>query len=60
MPNMTLPVSKELKDMIDKHPEINRSEVARRSFMEKLTDLEFLEELNSLLSRAYWIENEFE
>ena len=43
MPNMTLSVSKELKDMMDKHPEINWSEVARQSFREKLTDLEFLE-----------------
>ncbi|MBS3816808.1 MAG: hypothetical protein KGY76_04520 [Candidatus Thermoplasmatota archaeon] len=47
MPNMTLSVSKELKDMMDKHPEINWSEVARQSFREKLTDLEFLEEFKS-------------
>ncbi|MFW6048383.1 MAG: hypothetical protein ACOC87_03730, partial [Candidatus Natronoplasma sp.] len=40
-------VSKELKDMMDKHPEINWSEVARQSFREKLTDLEFLEEFKS-------------
>lgn len=33
--------------MIDKHPEINWSEVARQSFREKLTDLEFLEEFKS-------------
>ncbi len=47
MPNMTLSVPKELKDMMDKHPEINWSEVARQSFREKLTDLEFLEEFKS-------------
>ena len=47
MPNMTLSLSKELKDMMDKHPEINWSEVARQSFREKLTDLEFLEEFKS-------------
>jgi len=47
MPNMTLSISKELKDMMDKHPEINWSEVARQSFREKLTDLEFLEEFKS-------------
>ncbi|MFW6064083.1 MAG: hypothetical protein ACOC8Y_00750 [Candidatus Natronoplasma sp.] len=47
MPNMTLSVSKELKDMMDKHLEINWSEVARQSFREKLTDLEFLEEFKS-------------
>ncbi len=47
MPNMTLSIPKELKDMIDKHPEINWSEVARQSFREKLTDLEFLEEFKS-------------
>ena len=44
---MTLSIPKELKDMIDKHPEINWSEVARQSFREKLTDLEFLEEFKS-------------
>lgn len=32
---------------MDKHPEINWSEVARQSFREKLTDLEFLEEFKS-------------
>jgi len=47
MPNMTLSLSKELKDMMDKYPEINWSEVARQSFREKLTDLEFLEEFKS-------------
>ena len=47
MPNMTLSVSKELKYMMDKHPEINWSEVARQSLREKLTDLEFLEEFKS-------------
>ena len=47
MPNMTLSLYKELKDMMDKHPEINWSEVARQSFREKLTDLEFLEEFKS-------------
>ncbi len=30
--------------MMDKHPEINRDEVTKQSFREKLTDLEFLEE----------------
>lgn len=47
MSNMTLSVPKELKDMMDEHPEINWSEVARQSFREKLTDLEFLEEFKS-------------
>jgi|GEM_PF-527291 len=44
---MSLFVSKKLKDMMDKHPEINWSEVARQSLREKLTDLEFLEEFKS-------------
>jgi len=47
MTNMTLSVPKKLKDMMDKHPEINWSEVARQSFREKLIDLEFLEEFKS-------------
>jgi len=47
MPNMTLSLYKELKDMMDKHPEINWREVARQSYREKLTDLEFLEEFKS-------------
>lgn len=47
MTNMTLSVPKELKNMMDRHPEINWSEVARQSFREKLVDLEFLEEFKS-------------
>jgi len=47
MTNMTLSVPKELKNMMDRHPEINWSEVARQSFREKVVDLEFLEEFKS-------------
>lgn len=47
MTNMTLSIPKELKDLMEKHPEINWSEVARQSFREKVKDLEFLEEFKS-------------
>lgn len=47
MTNMTLSIPKELKDVMDSHPEINWSEVARESFREKIKDLEFLDEFKS-------------
>lgn len=47
MTNMTLSIPKELKNLMEKHPEINWSEVARQSFREKVKDLEFLEEFKS-------------
>lgn len=47
MTNMTLSVPQELKDIMDRYPEINWSEVARESFREKIRDLEFLEEFKS-------------
>jgi len=47
IPTMSVRIPEDLKNEIDDHPEINWSEVARQSFREKLTDLEFLEEFKS-------------
>jgi len=47
MANITVSVNDDLKDMMDKHPEINWSEVARQSFKEKLEDLELMDKLTS-------------
>jgi len=42
MTNLTLSVPKELKDMMEKFPEINWSEVARDSIKKKIAQLNFL------------------
>lgn len=47
MANITVSVDDDLKKMMDKHPEINWSEVARQSFKEKLEDLELMDKLTS-------------
>lgn len=48
MVNMTIAVPQELKDHLDKHPEMNWSEVARQAWIAKLTNLEKLQLLNEL------------
>ena len=45
MTSLTLSVSKELKKMMDEHPEINWSEVARQSIIQKLTLLSKMDRL---------------
>ncbi len=47
MPNMTIRVPEDLKDAMDDHPEINWSEVARRSMQEYLHKLEIADQLAS-------------
>ncbi len=47
MVNMTLAIPGELKEMMDKHAEINWSEVARQAFIEKTSQLELLESIAS-------------
>ena len=44
---MTLAVPSELKDKMEKFPEMNWSEVARQAFMQRIKDLEFLKKFNS-------------
>ena len=42
MANLTLSIPKELKEMMEKFPEINWSEVARDSIKKKIAQLNFL------------------
>ena len=44
---MTLAVPSELKDKMEKFPEMNWSEVARQAFMQRIKDLEFLRKFKS-------------
>lgn len=44
MTTMTLAVPNELKEKMDSFPEINWSAVARQAFMEKIEDLDFLQQ----------------
>ncbi len=43
MPTVNLAVPEELKQKMERHAEINWSEVARRAFKQKLEDLEILD-----------------
>jgi hypothetical protein len=58
MVSVTLSVPEEVREKMDKFPEINWSEVARQSINEKIRDMEFLEEFKeeSDLSREEAIE----
>lgn len=47
MTTMTLAVPSELKEKMEKFPEMNWSEVARQAFMQRIRDLEFLRKFKS-------------
>jgi len=47
MPSITVNVDDELKDRMEKHPEINWSEVTRQAIQEKIEALELMDELTS-------------
>jgi metal-responsive CopG/Arc/MetJ family transcriptional regulator len=47
MPSITVNVDDDLKERMDNHPEINRSEVTRRAIREKIEALEVMDELTS-------------
>lgn len=47
MAHITLSVPEELKTVMDKHPEMNWSEVARQAFKEKVSQLELLDAIAS-------------
>lgn len=47
MPNITLSMDEKLKKEMDKHPEINWSQVARKSIKEELEDLKVMEKITS-------------
>ena len=47
MPSITVNVDDELKDRMERHPEINWSEVTRQAIQEKIETLEVVDELTS-------------
>ena len=47
MVTMTLAIPQDMKKKIEAYPEINWSEVARQAFLQKIADLELLEEIKS-------------
>ena len=47
MPSITVNVDDELKDRMERHPEINWSEVTRQAIQEKIETLEVMDELTS-------------
>ena len=47
MPSITVNVDDDLKDRMERHPEINWSEVTRQAIQEKIEALEVMDELTS-------------
>jgi predicted CopG family antitoxin len=47
MPSITVNVDDDLKERMEKHPEINWSEVTRQAIEEKIDALEVMDELTS-------------
>ncbi len=47
MVNVTIAVPEELKKLLDNHPEINWSEVARQAWWQKARELDLLNKLTS-------------
>jgi len=47
MPSITVNVDDDLKERMEKHPEINWSEVTRQAIQEKIETLEVMDELTS-------------
>ena len=47
MPTITVSVDDDLKERMEKHPEINWSEVTRQAIQEKIETLEVMDELTS-------------
>ena len=47
MPTITVNVDDDLKERMDRHPEINWSEVTRQAIQEKIEALEVMDELTS-------------
>jgi hypothetical protein len=47
MPTITVNVDDDLKDRMERHPEINWSEVTRQAIQEKIETLEVMDELTS-------------
>ncbi|AKH97342.1 hypothetical protein [Halanaeroarchaeum sulfurireducens] len=47
MPTITVNVADDLKERMEKHPEINWSEVTRQAIQEKIETLEVMDDLTS-------------
>jgi post-segregation antitoxin (ccd killing protein) len=47
MPSITVSVDDDLKERMEKHPEINWSEVTRQAIQEKIEALEIMDQLTS-------------
>ena len=47
MPSITVNIDDDLKDRMERHPEINWSEVTRQAIQEKIDALEVMDELTS-------------
>lgn len=47
MVNITISLPSDLKELLDRHPEMNWSEVARQAWKQKAEQLEFLSKLTS-------------
>ncbi|MEF8785508.1 MAG: hypothetical protein V5A45_06205 [Haloarculaceae archaeon] len=47
MPTITVSVDDDLKERMEKHPEINWSEVTRQAIREKVENLELLDQLTA-------------
>ncbi len=47
MPSITVNVDDDLKERMEKHPEINWSEVTRQAIQEKIETLKLMDELTS-------------
>ena len=47
MPSITVNVDDDLKERMERHPEINWSEVTRQAIQEKIETLEMMDELTS-------------
>jgi len=55
MVSITLAVPEDLKQEMDKHPEMNWSEIARRAIREKII---FLKKVDALLSKSKFTEKD--
>ena len=47
MPSITVNVDNDLKERMEKHPEINWSEVTRQAIRDKIENLELMDELTA-------------
>lgn len=58
MVSMTLAIPEDLKKEMDKHPEMNWSEIARQAFREKLEKDMLLEKMDKMLKNSKMTEED--